>query len=135
MGRITGPEFTTKAMRDRNRPILKQSKASIWAALAAHDRIQAVSDEIRARHGLKPVPESDMVKRWVAKVSGSKKAPRTLAERASALAASRVKLERERAKVDRELAEIAAAVKGTGEVTKVALVLGLSRQRLYQLAA
>lgn len=58
-----------------------------------------------------------------------------LCKRAEAVKAARAKVSRDQAKVDRETAEIATAVKGTREVTKVAAVLGLSRQRLYQLAA
>lgn len=58
-----------------------------------------------------------------------------LEERATALKAARERVARAQAKIDRETAEIASAVKGTREVSKVAAILGLSRQRLYQVAA
>lgn len=58
-----------------------------------------------------------------------------LEQRVAAFVAMREEMARERARADLELREIAAAVKGTREVTKVAGLLGLSRQRLYQLAA
>jgi len=131
--RIPGPEFTSKAFRNRNREMIKQPKASIATALAAHDRIQAISDEIRGRHGLPLVPEAPRVMAWRAKVGPVK--VQSLAERAAALAASRAKLERDRVKVDRELAALAEEARGTREVTRIADLLGLSRQRLYQLAA
>lgn len=128
--------WQTKANRSRNRETLKRPVADIAAALEAHDRIQAISDQIRARHGLAPVGESRRVSVLRERVGGYvPDALPSLAERAKALAASRVKLELQRQKINAEMTQLASAVKGTREVTRVARVLGVSRQRLHQLAA
>jgi hypothetical protein len=51
-------EYTSKAFRERNRPMPKMTKAALERAIAASQRIHAISTEIRAHHGLPPVPES-----------------------------------------------------------------------------
>lgn len=127
--------------RRRERPMVKQPKAAIRQALAYHDEIQAISDEIRARHGLPPVPENTIVRSWREKVGEAEQAKATAtrkrqaalspAEQVDDLAKRRAKLARERERLDREVGELVAAK--AVPITAMAKRLGLTRQRLYQL--
>jgi len=133
-----------KANRDRNKPMTKMNADQLRAALAAHDRIQAISDEIRARHGLQPVPENTIRQaararlamleaKAAAKPTRAKAGPTLTAEqRLEAIAARRRKLARDRAECDQELAELARS-RAVG-VTRIAERVGVTRQAIYQLA-
>ena len=114
-----------------------KSRPDIEAALAAHNRIQATSDEIRERHGLPPVPENEAVRSWRARLAASPtKAPTKLMtpeQRLDAIAKRRGKLARERGECDRELAELARS-RELG-VTRIAEGVGVTRQAIYQLAS
>jgi hypothetical protein len=127
----------------REPPTVKQAKAKVEAALAAHDRIQAESDAIRQRHGLPPVPENTIVRAWraklaTAKLKAAKREPAAKVEPSSPLelvadlAERRAKLKREGEQLDRELRELVAS--RAVPVSRLALALGISRQRVYQLA-
>lgn len=138
-----------KSSRERNRPMAKMPADQLEQALAAHDRIQAVSDEIRTRHGLPLVPESPALmaargrlvqlrekgkgKRVTASKRRTVKARElTPDERLAAVAARRVQLRRELAESDREVCELRDS-KAVG-VSKIAKRLGVSRQAVYQLS-
>lgn len=56
-----GNTFTLKATRDRNRSMAKMPRAQLAAAIAARDRIAAVSTEIRERHGLPPLADGSTI--------------------------------------------------------------------------
>ena len=122
----------------RKPPTVKQGRARIEAAIAGHDRIQAESDAIRQRHGLPPVPENTVVTSWREKLAASPKAKAAKAEASSPLeqvadlAERRAKLKREGERLDRELRELVAS--RAVPVSRLALALGVSRQRVYQLA-
>ncbi len=135
-----------KANRDRNRSMAKMPADQLEQALAAHDRIQAISDEIRGRHGLPIVPESPgimaargrlvqlrakapKVKRSKARTVKAAELPPS--ERLQAVTRRRVQLRRELAESDREVVELrdSKAV----PVSKIAAKLGVSRQAVYQL--
>lgn len=135
--------FQLKANRDRNRPADKMPAEQLRAALAAHDRIMAVSTEIRARHGLEALPESDAVSSWrvrlvelETKAPARAKAPRTVALTVDEQLAE---LAKRRRRIDREQLEVRAeAVRMFKErlagATKIGDALGVKRQRVYQLA-
>ncbi|MBS1863029.1 MAG: hypothetical protein JSS68_15110 [Actinobacteria bacterium] len=127
-------QFVTKGQRERNRPMRRMNRAQLTNALAAHDRIQAISDEIRRRHGLAPVPENVIVREARARLAAFK-APRVLSpsEALAELVKRRQKLDREREAFDADL----LALIRSGEVPKamIARAMGITRQRVYQLAA
>lgn len=60
----------SKAFRDRNRPYDKMTRSQLETALASRDRIAAISAEIRARHGLPPVPEGPTITAARARLAG-----------------------------------------------------------------
>lgn len=136
--------------RRRNKPLGKQSADDIRAWLEAphRKRIREESDAIRARKGLEPVPDNEIVcgarsrlAELEAKPSKRKAAaPKrelTPAERVSAAAKRRRELEREREALDAEIRELVALAQSDPSisVSGIARSLGLSRQRLYQVAA
>jgi hypothetical protein len=53
----------------KNPRAAKMPLKALPGALVAHDRIQAISDEIRTRHGLQLVAESDFVAAWRARLA------------------------------------------------------------------
>jgi hypothetical protein len=116
----------------REPAMIKQSRAKINAALAAHDRIQAESDEIRERHGLPPVPENETVLAWRAKVGAAPAKVLSPAAQAAELAKRRRKLKRDSEELDREIA--ALAVSGELPAARLARALGVTRQRIHQVA-
>jgi hypothetical protein len=125
----------------RKRERLPKAKTAVAAALAAHDRIQAVSDRIRRGEGLAPVPENAIVREWRKKVNGSapaqRKAELSPADQVAELAERRAKLERDREQLESDLQELVRSAQADSElsVSSIARKLKLSRQRLYQLAA
>jgi hypothetical protein len=142
-----------KSNRDRNRPMAKMKREQLEAALLAHDRIQAVSDEIRARAGLPPVPENSITKGardrlalLVAKdaAKGSKRKPSRATSAAVSSGSPRDALtpdalEAWRQKHEREAEEIRAAAvamfrERVAGATRIGKALGVKRQRVYQLA-
>jgi len=136
--------FILKENRDRNRPVMKAGRERVEAAIAAHDRIQAISDEIRTRHGLEPVAESEIVQSWRlrllelnSKPSKSRKSkPATVltpTERLADLSKRRRQHRREGDALDAELRELIASREIP--MQEIALAVGLTRQRVYQLAA
>ena len=56
------------------------------AAIAAHDRFQAISDKLRAKRGLPPVPELDSVRLWRAQLENNGKPPASPVEKVIACA-------------------------------------------------
>jgi hypothetical protein len=143
-----------KANRDRNKPMMKMNREPLEGALAARDRIQAVSDEIRARAGLPPVPESPHMMRvrgrlgeLVAKDAGKRKRKPSRATSAAAAASSGSPrdaltpdaLEAWRQQHEREAEEIRSAAvamfrERVAGATRIGKALGVKRQRVYQLA-
>lgn len=130
------------------RPQMPKTRERLESALESHDRIQALSDAIREREGLPPVPENGIVTAWRQMLAAlpEKKAKRkavpkrqealTPAAQVRELAKRRRDLEREREAVDaetRRLVELAQSERSLS-VSGIADALGLSRQRLYQLA-
>ena len=127
--------FVLKENRDRNRPMAKKMpKAQLADALAASDRIFEVSCEIRGRAGLKPLERSRTYVEARARL-GAPKAVKVLgpAETLAELAKRRSKLDRDRDALDRDIRELAASK--TVGASMIARALGISRQRVYQLAA
>lgn len=141
-----------KANRDRNKPMAKMNREQLEGVIAAADRIRAESDAIRARYDLPPVADSapmrearerlalliakDAEKATKRRPSRAAKAPErvlTPAERADELAARKRAWKREGEALDREIAEFAAS--GDLGATALGRTLGVSRQRVYQLAA
>jgi hypothetical protein len=118
----------------------KLSKARARAHLevqARPDSVQAVSDEIRARAGLPPI-ESRFTRQCRELVGEIGKPAEPVADaetRAADLARRRAAHDRKAAAMDAELREIIAAAQAERKVSAVARRLGLSRQRLYQIAA
>lgn len=142
MARIRGPEYTSQAWRNRNRSMPKMTRDRLSSAVDAYDRILAVSTEIRSRHGLAPVAEGQSIsgaRARLAKMSVRKgrKAPSldqslglTPLERLAAVAKDRAALDRERERIDAEIKSLVGQV----PATRIAAALGISRQRVYQLA-
>lgn len=136
-----------KKNRDRNKPMSKMGREQLAQAIAASDRIGAISAEIRARHGLPPVPDSsplaaarvrlaELIAKDAAKGTRKAKPPareRTPAEMADELAKRKRAWKREGEELDREIAALAAS--GDVGATLLGRKLGVSRQRVYQLAA
>lgn len=121
-----------KERKKRNRP--PKTRVELEAALDASDRIHAISTHIRRRHKLPPLPESRSARAWRAALDKTTQPPaQSLTERAEALAKARAKVEREQRRLDVKTREIALEAKQERMVSKVSSVLGLSRQRLYQL--
>jgi hypothetical protein len=132
----------------RNRP--PKTREELEHALAVHERSLAAANEVRSRLGMDPLAENQSVKGWRAKLAAlpepkrkakraapKAQAPLTPSQRVAALARRRRELEREREAVEtevRELVSLAQSEKGI-TVSAVASALGLSRQRLYQLAS
>ncbi len=121
-----------KDARSRNRFMAKLSKAQLADAVAAHDRIQALSDDIRKRAGLEPVPESRALVEARERLSGSKVARElSPADMLAELVKRRRMLETARKAFDKDLAALAAG--GQVGVSMIARSLDLSRQRVYQI--
>lgn len=136
-----------KANRDRNRELTKQPLEALERSAVVRDRIKAESTAIRARAGLPPVPEN-----------GIERAARERTEMLQAKAAAKASRKRPKARkvskavdplanlaqrrrdhqeagdaLDKDTrALIASKEYGAAEI---ALALGISRQRVYQLAA
>jgi len=135
-----------KEFKARNKPMDKMGREPLEAALAAHDRIQAISDEIRARHGLPIVPESPRIMAARSRLlqlqsKGSRKAPSkarkakprelTPDERLKAVAERRSELRKALAETTREVCELRDSKEVP--VTVIASALGVKRQAVYQL--
>jgi hypothetical protein len=88
---------------------LNLTVAEAAAAVAAHDRIQAISDEIRARYGLAPIPEGTWMAGWREKAKGKPRSKRTKAAPAE-LEVPDPPTERGRTTIEAELATAEAAV-------------------------
>lgn len=127
--KVKGCTYVSAEWRARNRPVLKQSRAGLATALDAHSRIHAVSTEIRARHGLGALDDGQTVRGWRVKLAGS--APLAVVS-LDDLAKRRAKIKRDEAKLDRDLRELIASK--TVPAVRIAEALGVSRQRVYQLA-
>lgn len=108
------------------------------AALAAHDRAQAASDEIRKPLGLDPVPENATVVAWRARLAGTDAKPQsvTAASRPvdlGELTNVRRKRDAYQARVNRELAAMIVHLRGTGtSMRSIADALGMTREGAYQ---
>lgn len=126
--------FVTTANRDRNRPMAKMTKVQLADALAAHDRIMAESCEIRRRAGLPVLEENEIVKAARARM-GAGKVPKVLSpsEQLADLVRRRQKLDRVREQFDADLRALAQSK--SIPAAMIARGLGVSRQRIYQLAA
>lgn len=124
--------FVLKVNRDRNRPMAKMNKGQLADALAAHDRVMALSCEIRERSGLAPLDDNQLISEARARMSRSK-APVVLqgADALADLVRRRRRLERDREAFDNDLARLV----GSGEVamSMIARSMGVSRQRIYQI--
>lgn len=59
--KIKGADFKSKAYRTRNRPMSKMTREQLSKAVAAYDRILAISTAIRSRHGLAPVADGPSI--------------------------------------------------------------------------
>ncbi len=71
-----GRTFALKANRDRNRPFTKLKRPELECALAAYDSVAAASTEIRARHDLAPVPDTESIAAGRSRLRGMAKAKR-----------------------------------------------------------
>lgn len=127
----------------------KRNREELQSAVDAYDRIQKVSDEIRARHSLPPVEEGPVIQGLRAELEAKGKprkrkaapakreAELTATQRLDAIAKRRRELERERERLDVDLAALVADTQaGHCEeltVSAIARKVGLTRQRLYQL--
>lgn len=149
MAKIKVCNWRSPAWRARNKPMAKMGREQLERALASHDRIQAISDEIRARHGLEPVPENQIIqaarermallatreagKRTRKPSRATSREKLTSAELAADLAKRKRAWKRDGEALDAEIAALAAS--GDLGATRLARALGVSRQRVYQLAA
>jgi hypothetical protein len=127
--KVKGSTWTSGEWRGRNKPIMRQSRAGVESALDAHDRIRRVSTEIRERHSLSALEDGLTVRAWRVKLAGS--APLASIS-LDDLAKRRAKIKRDEAKLDRDLRELVAS--RTVPAVRIAEALGVSRQRVYQLA-
>jgi hypothetical protein len=120
-----------------------KTRAQLESALDASARILAISAEIRERSGLQPLAPSLSVRLWsdrlrnmapakVRKVAAKHQVSLTPDKAVADIARRRKALDRERMQLDREIAALVEtkAVK----VSRIAQALGISRQRVYQLA-
>jgi hypothetical protein len=133
---LTGKEWKRERKR-RNRP--PKTREELEHRLAVHERFMAESTAIRERHGLPPLKENSITTMHRAALAAldakePKKAPLTVLERAAQVKKAEDKMERERQRIEREKREVAAEARESREVGKVAQVLGVTRQRVYQLA-
>lgn len=127
-------EFMRERKR-RNQP--PKTRKDLESALDTSHRIAAISAGIRRRSGLRALPENDTVRGWRTALEAKGVSPaqsQSLLERAEALAKARAKVEAQQRKIDRETREVAIAARTERKVGKVAEVLDISRQRIYQLA-
>jgi hypothetical protein len=132
-------QFILKENRARNQ---FKSMTAMQSALVAHDRILAISTEIRKRHGLEPLGDSQAVKLWRAKVDAAPALRKASAKRQADLSGPDwvADVARRRRKIDAERLALDAEIKAMVErkaipVSRIASALGISRQRIYQLAA
>lgn len=118
--RIPGPEFTGKAMRARNRRMAKLPRRDLAAAVGAYDEILRVSTEIRARHGLPPVPDGMCItgaRARLASLGQPKAKPRKAKAAAPAVDVDALRAQLEDAQ--RQNAELVAALEKQGESSRV----------------
>lgn len=126
------------------RPKVK-TRAELESALDAHDRIQAISDEIRSRSGLPPLPENGIVTGWrlalekapaarkvKAKAPAVRQAELTPAAQVAAIRRRREAHEAEGEALRSEALGLFRS--GVAGATAVGTALGVKRQRVYQLA-
>ncbi|MBS1892838.1 MAG: hypothetical protein JST59_16205 [Actinobacteria bacterium] len=126
--------FILKQNRDRNRSMSKMPKGQLSEALAASDRIYDISCEIRNRHS-KPPLERSLTYRTASARMGDAKPVKAVdpAQSLGEIAKRRKKLDRDREKLD---ADIKALIESRAvPMAMIARSLGVSRQRIYQLAA
>lgn len=119
--------WDSKAFKASNRSLAKAPDKRIETALAAHDRLQAISTEIRGAAGLEPLPEGEAVQAWRGRLalleSKPKAKPRKAAKCKAELSPSdwvaeiarrRRQLERERLAIDAEIAGACLCEVGSG---------------------
>jgi len=118
------------------RKLTKKRARELLALETVPGSVRAVSDAIRERAGLPPVPETRLIKECRALLgSGDRNAPDPLAA-ARELAKARAAHGRKARELDRDARELAKrAVGSDANVSAVARALGVTRQRIYQLAA
>lgn len=142
------PAFILKANRDRNRSFDKMTLPQLEARLAAHERIQAISTQIRERVGLPPVPENAItegvrgrlamlqakaVKPKVKRAKVTDVLPLTPEQELDAIKAAR---EKRRAAEQQDSDRIAVLARSRAlPVAQIAARVGVSPQAIYQLAA
>jgi hypothetical protein len=110
----------------------RKHRVDIAAALEAHDRAQAASDEIRCRAELDPLPANGVIAEWRSK-------PPPKASRASAAESPLEEIAKAAAARKRAETRIARAVRQAKEagvsVADVASQLGMTRQGVYAMLA
>lgn len=138
MSATSWKDWDRKAFKSRNRPLLKLNRSQLEEAVQGYDRILAISTDIRRRAGLPPIEDGPTIKAARIKLAEapvkSRRAKKVLAPRdmVADLAKRRRKAEKERETVDKAIAELVRDK--ILPVSVVAAELGVSRQRVYQLA-
>ena len=109
-----------------------KSREELEHALAGHDRMLAVSTEIRSRHGKGPLDDNSIIRGYRAKLEAlGRPVERKAADPLADIAKRRRQLEHERTVLEYAVRE--AKLAGL-PVSKIAKAMGVSRQRVYQLA-